>query len=116
MKQQLAPMQKAESTEPSIQSSQESITANVDSCLFYFGGLVILGGLGILTLKHFNKLQPQPKIQMSPVLVPPPNSTWNKNQNMANTNVDVIGIANTIYHGAVVGGLLMAYTMASKNY
>ena len=66
MKQQLAQMQKAESTEPSIQSSQASITTKVDSRLFYLGDLVILGGLGLLTLKHFNKPQPQPQIQMSP--------------------------------------------------
>ena len=33
---------------------------------------------------------------------------------MANNNIDVNGIANTIYHGAVIGGLSMAYSMASK--
>ena len=32
---------------------------------------------------------------------------------MAN-NTDVNGIANTIYHGAVIGGLSMVYSMASK--
>ena len=66
MKQQLAQMQKTESTEPSIQSSQASIATDVDPRLFYWGGLVILEGLGLLALKHFNKPQPQPQIQMSP--------------------------------------------------
>ena len=30
------------------------------------------------------------------------------------TNIDVNSIANTIYHGAVIGGLTIAYSMASK--
>jgi hypothetical protein len=30
------------------------------------------------------------------------------------SNIDVNSIANTIYHGVVIGGLTMAYSMASK--
>ena len=30
------------------------------------------------------------------------------------SNIDVNSIANTIYHGAVIGRLTMAYSMASK--
>ena len=54
MKLQLAQMQKAETAQPN-QSSRESF--NVDSRLLYVGGFVVLGGLGLLLLKHFG--QPQ---------------------------------------------------------
>ena len=33
---------------------------------------------------------------------------------MANNNINVNGISNTIYHGVVIGGLSMAYSMAGK--
>ena len=33
---------------------------------------------------------------------------------MANNNIDVNGIGHTIYHGAVIGGLPIAYSKASK--
>ena len=33
---------------------------------------------------------------------------------MANTNIDINGIANTVYHGAVLSLLTMGYSMVSK--
>ena len=74
IKLQLAQMQKAETAEPN-QSSRESF--NVDSRLLDVGGFVVVGGLGLLLLKHFGQPQQHPEIHMSPLppqvkTTPPP--------------------------------------------
>ena len=72
-------MQKAKLVDPTS-DVKESITAKIDSHLFYVGSLVILGGLGFLAYKHLNKQSPLRwlEIQMSLVKTratppPPPN-------------------------------------------